>query len=79
MKVGWGFLVFGILGGRPLAARRLARTRFLYCFQSQARNIRVHMVMTAALETMAEIMGVLARWLLSGNGEKRAGFFFVGE
>jgi hypothetical protein len=63
MKVGGGFLGFLILGGRPLAARRLARMRFLYCFQSQPRNMTVHMAMTAELETMAEIMGVLARWL----------------
>jgi hypothetical protein len=63
MKVGGGFLGFLILGGRPLAARRFARIRFLYCFQSQPRNITVHMAMTAALEAMAEIMGVLARWL----------------
>lgn len=62
MKVGGGFLGFLILGGRPLAARRLARIRFWYCFQSQEMNMMVHMVMTAALETMAEIMGVLARW-----------------
>jgi len=64
MKVGGGFLGLLILGGRPLAARRLARMRFLYCFQSQARNMRVHMAITAALETIAEIMGVLARWLI---------------
>jgi len=63
MKVGTGCLGLLILGGRPLAARRLARTRFLYCFQSQAEKMRAHMAMTAALETMAEMMGVLARWL----------------
>lgn len=63
MKVGGGFLGFLILGGKPLAARRLARMRFLYCFQSQVANMKVHMAMTAALEAMAEIMGVLARWL----------------
>jgi hypothetical protein len=63
MKVGGGFLGFLILGGKPLAARRLARTRFLYCFQSQVANMKVHMARTAALEAMAEIMGVLARWL----------------
>jgi len=63
MNVGSGFFGFLTLGGKPRAARRLARTRFLYCFQSQARKIRVQMVTTAALETMAEIMGVLARWL----------------
>jgi hypothetical protein len=63
MNVGSGFFGCFIFGGRPLAARRLARTRFLYCFQSQAAKIRVQMAMTAALETMAETMGVLARWL----------------
>jgi hypothetical protein len=63
MNVGIGFFGFLILGGRPRAARRLARTRFLYCFQSQAMKIRDQMVRTAALETMAETMGVLARWL----------------
>jgi hypothetical protein len=63
MNVGSGFFGFFILGGRPRAARRWARTRFLYCFQSQARKIRAQMVRTAALETIAEMMGVLARWL----------------
>jgi len=63
MNVGSGFFGFLTLGGRPRAARRLARTRFLYCCQSQARKIRVQIVTTAALETMAEMMGVLARWL----------------
>ena len=63
MNVGSGFFGFLTLGGRPLAARRLARMRFLYCFQSQATKIMVQMVMTAALETIAETMGVLARWL----------------
>jgi hypothetical protein len=29
------------------------------------------MVMTAALETMAEMIGVLARWLLNGKREAR--------
>ncbi len=63
MKVGGGCFGFFTLGGRPLAARRLARMRFLYCFQSQAQKIKAHMAITAALETMAEMMGVLARWL----------------
>lgn len=77
MKVGGGFLGLLILGGRPLAARRLARMRFLYCFQSQETNIKVQMAMTAELEAMAEIMGVLARWLfflqLVVVGEKNCG------
>ena len=85
MKVGGGFLGFLILGGRPLAARRLARIRFLYCFQSQPTNMTVHMAMTAELETMAEIIGVLARWLLifecrhehgARVGQGRVGVFF---
>lgn len=76
MKVGSGFFDFLTLGGRPLAARRLARTRFLYCFQSQARKIKVQMATTTELETMAEMIGVLARWLflfiifLRGEREK---------
>ena len=54
----------------------MARTRFLYCFQSQARKIRAQMVRTAALETMAEMMGVLARWLFL---YVHFYFFLVGE
>lgn len=63
MNVGSGFLGFLTLGGRPRAARRLARTRFLYCLQSQPRRTSAQMTRTAALETMAEIIGVFARWL----------------
>jgi hypothetical protein len=70
MNVGSGFFGFLTLGGSPLAARRLARMRFLYCFQSQAKKIMAQMVMTAALETMAETMGVLARWLFLSGREK---------
>src|SRR5712671_4188863 len=63
MNVGSGFLGFFTLGGRPRAARRLARTRFLYCLQSQPTKTRAQMRRTAALETIAEMMGVLARCL----------------
>ena len=79
MKVGGGVLGFLILGGKPLAARRLARMRFLYCFQSQPKNMMVHMVITAALEMMAEIMGVLARWLFGEQvASGRIGVVIVG-
>ena len=70
MKVGRGFLGFLTLGGRPRAARRSARTRFLYCFQSQPRKTRVQMVMTPALEAMAEMVGVLARCLYFESQKK---------
>jgi hypothetical protein len=69
MKVGMGFFGFLTLGGRPLAARRLARMRFLYCFQRKPMRAMAQMVITAALETMAEMIGVLARWLEYDRGE----------
>lgn len=63
MKVGMGFFGFLTLGGRPREARRLARMRFLYCFQRKPRRATAQMASTPALETMAETIGVLARWL----------------